>query len=200
MKIPAVKMPRRYKKVDSLPNDPPYSAAYAYRTPGAECFALAYPVPETQAMPFDDPRQVIHGIHDALGEDQGLIEVENGVTAAGRPFIYSIVKTLQKQGGVQYYLRMNIRHSHCVLQVQAFFDEMGTTGVRDSMVYLLLSRQGSVRTTENGLEGWSEDPYDPNYTRGVCMNRAERKEYDSQFPNHPLSEMRTFAAELITLN
>lgn len=200
MKIPDMKIPDRFEQVDSMPDDPPYSRAFCYGSSGAGCFALVYPVTVNRAMPYANPRFVIDGIHQALGDDQGLIEVENGVTACGRRYLYSIVKTLKKPGGVQYCLRMNIEYPECAMEVMGFFDETGTTGVRDSMVYVLLSQQGTVKTTENGLEGWSADPYDPLYTRGVCMNCSERKEFDTQFPEHPLSEMRRFVRELVGLN
>ena len=200
MKRPDLKIPDRFERVDSMPEDPPHSRAYGCGTSEAECFALVYPIPADQAMPFGDPGAVIDGIHQALGDNQGLIEVEKGMTASGRRFLYSIVKTLRKPNGVQYCLTMNIEYPECAVRVHGFFDETGTTGVRDSMVYVLLSGQGVVRTTEKGLEGWSFDPYDPMYTRGVCMNCSERKEFDAQFPRHPLSEARRFAAELAGLN
>lgn len=200
MKIPVVQIPDRFEQVKSLPDDPPYSRAFCYATSGAECFAMVCPIPAEQAMPYGNPQEVIDGIHKTLGDDQGLIEVEGGITAAGHRFLYSMVKTLQKSGGVQYFLRMNIGYTGCTMQVQGVFDETGMTGVRDSMVYLLLSRQGTVKTTEKGMEGWVSDPYDPSYTRGVCMNCSERREFDAQFPQHPLSEMRRFAAEVIRMN
>ena len=200
MRIPEMKIPGWFEKVDSMPDDPPYSGAYCFGSSGAGCFALVYPIPADQAMPYENPLAVIDGIHRALGDDQGLIEVERGVTPAGRRYLYSIVKTLRKPGSVQYCLRVNIEYPECAMQVMGFFEEMGTTGVRDSMVYILLSRHGVVKTTEEGLEGWGADPYDPFYTHGVLMNCAEKKEYDAQFPQHPLSELRRFAVKLVELN
>ena len=41
---------------------------------------------------------------------------------------------------------------------------------------------------------------DPEYSNGVLMNCSDKKEYDALFPQHPLSEMRRFIAELIELN
>ena len=200
MMIPEMKIPDRFEQVDSMPDDPPHSKAYCYGNSGAGCFALVYPVQAEEAMPYAYPRAVVDGIHRSLGEDQGLIEVVNGVTAIGRRYLYSIVKTLKKPGGVQYCLRMNIEYPECAMEVMGFFDEMGTTGARDAMVYAMLSNEGKVKVTENGLEGWSADPYDPLCTRGVCMNCSERKMFDEQFPQHPLSEMRRFIAELAEMN
>ena len=68
------------------------------------------------------------------------------------------------------------------------------------MVYSMMANEGLVKHTEDGIEGWAADPYDAEYDRGIPMNCSEKKEYDSQFPQHPLSEARRFIAELINLN
>ena len=93
-----------------------------------------------------------------------------------------------------------MEYSEHAVQVEGFFDEMGTTGARDAMVYAMLSKEGKVRVTESGIDGWNADPYDPDYMNGNRMNCSERKEYDKLFPEHPLSEMRRFVRELAELN
>ena len=100
MNVPEMKVPDWFEQADSLPDDPPYSRAYCYRSSNAGCFALVYPIPTRRAMPYGDPRSVIDGIHEALGDNQGLIEVETGTSRSGRRWIGSIVKTLQKTAGV----------------------------------------------------------------------------------------------------
>ncbi len=117
MKIPEMKIPDWFEQVDSMPEDPPNSKAYCYGSSAAGCFALAYPFPPDKAMPYGNPQAVVDGIHQALAEDQGLIEVETGVTAAGCRYLYSIVKTLKKPNGVQYCLRMNVEYPECAMQV-----------------------------------------------------------------------------------
>lgn len=200
MGIPELMMPERYELLKPLPEDPPYSRAFGFQTPGALCYVLTRPIPAGKAMPYGDPQPVIDGIHSALADDQGLIAVEKGETKAGCRFIYSIVKSMNEPGGVQYCLTMHVEYPECAVMVQGFFDEAGTTGIRDAMVYAMLSNEGKVRATENGIEGWNEDPFDPNYTHGNRMNCSEHEQYDGLFPDHPLSEMRRFAAELAELN
>lgn len=200
MKIPEMIMPERYELLKSVPEDPPYTRSFGFQTPGALCYVVTRPIPAGSAMPFDAPRSVIDGIHHALADDQGLIAVEKGRTKAGRRFIWSIVKSLKEPSGVQYCLTMHVEYEECAVLVQGFFDEMGTTGFRDTMVYAMLSNEGKVRATGNGIEGWNEDPYDPEYTHGNRMNCSEHEKYDELFPDHPLSEMRRFAAELAELN
>ena len=43
------------------------------------------------SVEVDDCTPVINGIHECLGNDQGLIEVENGTTKSGLLYIQSIV-------------------------------------------------------------------------------------------------------------
>ena len=194
------KMPGRYQKLNSMPDDPPYSCAYGYETNEAECFVMVYPISLVQAMPFDQPESVIDGIHAALGDDQGLISVDSGKTSAGLNFIYSIVKTLKEPSGVQYCLTMHLCYGQYAVQVQGFFDELGVTGMRDAIVFSQAQSEGKVKTVENGIKGWIADPYDPDYNHGCLMNLSEKQEYDRRFPQHPLSEARQFIADLASIN
>ena len=47
-----------------------------------------------------------------------------------------------------------------ILNVQAFFEEIGTTGTRDSVVYEICRRQGLVGADGDFFKGWAKDPYD----------------------------------------
>ena len=151
-------------------------------------------------MPFHDPGTVIDGIRRELGEDQGIIEVGNGITREQRRYIYSVVKTLKRMQGVQYNLTMHLERADDVLQVQGFFSEANVAGARDALVFALLEKQGEIRVKDSVPEGWVSDPYDPWYTRGVRMNRSEQEKFDALFPAHPLSELRKFVKEIILDN
>ena len=72
-----------YQQVKSMPDDPKDSIPFMARTENADCFVMFFPIPQEQAMPFTDCTPVINGIHECLGNDQGLIEVENGTTKSG---------------------------------------------------------------------------------------------------------------------
>ena len=195
-----VSIPDRYLKMNSLPDDPSCSCAYGYETDEAECFMMMCPIPLDQAMPFDLPEAVVESIHEALGEDQGLISVNAGKTLSGLDYIYSIVKTLKEPSGVQYCMTMHVCHDLYAVQVQGFFDELGMTGMRDATVFVRAKSEGAVITTDDGVEGWNADPYDPDYKRGCRMNLSERQEYDRWFPLHPLSEARQLAEDIIHMN
>lgn len=190
-----------YQKLNSLPEDPNDSVSFGARTENAECFVMVYPIPTEKAMPFDNCKSVIDGIHECLGNDQGLIEVENGNTKAGFPYIQSIVKTFDSEHhGVSYCLTLHIKYRDTVLQIQGFFNEAGTTGVRDSYVFAALQQKGVVKATENEIEGWNRDPYDESFKRGNLKNCSEDKDFDQFFPAHPLSECRRILQYILDNN
>lgn len=150
------------------------------------------------AMGFDKKQQLIDGIHEILEDNQGLIEVESGKTKRGYDYIYSIVKSVKKDvGGAEYYLRLQIGNEVDLIEIQSVFEEYGITGERDSFCSALAQRAGLVSFGEDGLVGWWEDPYDPEYTKGIPMNLSERPALDALFPEHPLSQARELLAAII---
>lgn len=189
-------VPDYYQQVDSTPEDPANSVALMVQTEQSLCFVLAHHISQQEAMPYDQAR-VIGAVHGLLQENQGLIEVESGMLN-GMPYVYSIVKNLNMNGeiclGVQYILAMDIADGNGATHFQGQFDEVGTTGLRDSLGYELCRREGLVTLGENGLEGWSADPYDPKRAEGTLMNLSEKPDFDKMFPVHPLSMARTFVA------
>lgn len=151
------------------------------------------------AMAFDGKQAIIDGIHQQMADNQGLIEVEAGKTKRGYDYIYSIVKTVRDDfKGALYFLRMNVGYESEVIEIQATFEEIGMTGERDSFGYAMASNVGLVSHREDdGMVGWNEDPYDPEYTKGIPMNLSERSGLDGLFPYHPLSQAREFLLAVI---
>lgn len=146
-------------------------------------------------MDFDDIDGLVKGIHESMSDEQGLIEVKKGVTPRGYKYIYSIVKTIDTKtmSGAKYFLRLNIGTDDDVLEVQGDFQEIGTTGMRDTLGMEFARRAGLTDFTgENSFEGWSEDPFDKTYTRGIPMNLSEKEGIDALFPYHPLTQAREF--------
>ncbi len=203
MKIADVEfnLDENYKKVKSLPDDPKDSVAFCSETEMANCIVLIYPFPTEHAMPFTNCQAVIDGIHGILDKNQGLIEVEKGTTKSGLQFIETIVKTFdEKHQGVSYCLTLQIKYPNTILQVQGFFNEAGTTGIRDSYVFAALEQKGTIKATDNGIEGWAKDPYDENFKSGLLKNLSEDKDFDQFFPAHPLSECRRILDYIIENN
>lgn len=179
-----------WQRLKSIPSDPPESVSFGKITSSSQCFALIFPIDTQRAMPFNDTQSIIEGIHQSLGDNQALIEVDNGNKSfngqfANNRFIYSIIKTRLDLSGVQYFVRANIKLQNGVIEVNAFFDEVGTTGVRDATILGLMKQQGL-----NNLSQWMRDPYDSTLQRPCMMNLSEKEQYDSLFPDHPLSQAR----------
>lgn len=86
-------IPEGYLPMQPMPDDPPGSLPLGMEGPSAMCFLMVFPIPHEQAMPYDDPDEVIEGIHCSLAQDQGLVEVNTPATAKGKRVIYSVVKT-----------------------------------------------------------------------------------------------------------
>ena len=99
------------------------------------------------------------------------------------------------QYGVQYFLRINVFNDskwEWAEEVDAFFGEEGTIGMRDAAVM--------AKYEKKPPEDWMEDPYDKQYLKGIRMNKSENALYDSLFPNHPLSQARMFLRYIVENN
>ena len=184
-----------FLKLNRLPDDPEGLVCYAKETDGASIFLKVQPIAVEDTMPVGDPQSVIDGIHDVLADDQGLIEVKNGVAPGGEQYIYSVVKSAKEPSGVLYRLTLHITDGHEACEIQGFFDESGITGIRDSIVFEMAIREGKVSPLDK--TGWSADPYDKGRTHGPLMNLSEAPQYDEMFPLHPLSELRRFVATMV---
>ena len=185
-----IEIPEIYQKMKSLPNDPSDSVSYGMQNDNTMAFMLIFPIEPEQAMPLHAPQIIIDSIHGFLKDNQGLISVFAGKTRGGKKYAYSIVKSAKQPSGIQYILTFQIQYPSKVLNIQAFYDEIGMTGLRDSIVYEIAAREGKVIL--GTFDGWMNDPYDPDYKKGLRMNLSESEEYDKMFPNHPLSVLRRF--------
>ncbi len=185
-------IPEYYQKVDSMPGDPENSVPYVTQTANAGSIAFISVVDYSMQLPREQD-ELINGIRQFLASNQGLIKVE-----VGKDYVYSIVKNLREPSGVQYILTFQRFCKDFILNVQAFFDEIGTTGIRDSMVFALCRKEGLLgNDADNPLAGWTQDPYDPSITAGALMNISEDEQFDEQFPAFPLSICREFVKCMI---
>jgi len=189
------KLDERLHRLKSLPDDPPELRCYGTETEGASVFVTVAPIEEARVMPFDNPKAVIDGIHNALADDQGIVEVASGTVGERARYIYSIVKTAGQPSGVQYCLTLHVDANGELTAVQGFLSERGVTGMRDAMVLEQCVRTGTISPPD--MKGWTFDPYDPNRRRGLLMNLSEKAEYDQAFPAHPLSELRDIIRLLV---
>lgn len=176
---------------------------FAINTQAGSVRLAVQSVEQSQAMPYGQDQAVVGMIHQQLVDDEsGLIEVatvDNGkihsvhsvfkrrVNEAANPMLklfYSASLYVHTPSGKTY-----------AFQFQA--QEEGMTGMRDAQVLAQAQSQGAVTiapdptTGQPKMQGWQQDPYDPNFTKGFLMNQSEKAEYDDAFPQHPLSLLRT---------
>ncbi len=129
-----------------------------------------------------------------LGSNGGIIEIEK-MDLKGLVAIKTIFKFAQEPSGMSYVACLTIPFKKCsyVIKIQAL--EAGMTGVRDTVVYTKLMTEGKLPT--DSFEGWASDPYDSSIEEGSLMNLSEDKQYDAQFPTHPLSVVRALLQQMI---
>ncbi|MBQ9153079.1 MAG: hypothetical protein IJ130_04635 [Solobacterium sp.] len=182
-----LKLPDYYNQLAPMPKDPPNSVSMEAENQHSHIYVIMFPVQKRQCMPFDDPQKVIDVIHRNLTDEQGLIEVDTGKTVLGKKYIYNIKKCHGDTSGVLYILTCNTDDNEACVHLQGFFDETGAPGIRSGSI-LAQSRFAGIVSED--LEGWAEDPYDPEYKNGALMNLSEHRKFDSAFPSHPLSMAR----------
>lgn len=193
-----IRIPSDFQKVNTLPEDPANSAAYVKQTQSSMCFLMIYPINSQNAMPYENEKAVIDGIRSTLASDQGLVEVQSGLTNSQKKYIYSIVKSKMETNGMQYILTMNIDMNNFSMNIQANFDEIGTTGIRDTIIMNKMINEGKL--IPPNMDEWFKDPYNENYKNGLLMNMSEKSEYDVMFPQHPLSEARSLIEFILENN
>ena len=117
----------------------------------------------------------------------GVLETET-IVVDGHLAVRTLFKMAQGRHGLTYIgaLTFPFRDFSYVFRVES--SELGVTGIRETYVTAkLLSTQ---KMPEVFPSGWLDDPYDSNESGPMTRNISERPEYDSLFPDHPLSRAR----------
>ena len=182
-----VVIPNGFVRIETLPEDPEGTLAYGMLTEMSQSFVRVYPIESEKSMDYDDEVSLVNGIHRTLADTQALIEVGSGKTECDRRYIYSIVKNKLEPSGVQYFLLMHIELEEFdkAICYNAFFDERGTTGVRDTTIFSFLCKEGIISMDD--LSKWTFDLYDSNFKHPFLMNMSELEQFDEYFPIHALS-------------
>lgn len=188
-------LPENFQVLKNLPKDPINCVNYGIATSQCQGFIQAFAISIGNAMPFDDTKAIIDGIHHSLEEKQALIEVKNGVSKNGRQYVYSIVKTQMEPSGIEYIMLMHVSYDKVGISINGHFLECGMTGMRDTTVWEMAYRQNLVSAHDN--KNWWFDPYDKDFKHPFLMNLSEQEDLDALFPEHPLSQCRKFI-KLIT--
>ena len=130
---------------------------------------------------------VASGVRACLAENQGLIEIRPFTTAKGTPGYATVVKTNIENYGVQYSLTFQLDCGKRTVIMNVFAEENGMAGMRDATIYSVCQNQELVGKSG---EGWLIDPIEDHPVDGFPMNLSELDDFDSKFPEHPLSEIR----------
>jgi hypothetical protein len=163
----------------------------AWSTPSGDAVGLYhYPIAPDLPQSADqiaDLRRHYRGLVEGAG--LGVIAIER-VEIAAASWVRTIFKAPQDPKGRTYIgsLTLPLRDFSYVVKVQAA--ELGVTGLRDTIVFSKLLSSGVVVMGPEGAEGWLVDPYEPGLVGPMTRNRSEVEEYDSEFPDHPLSRAR----------
>ena len=160
-------LPSNYHELNKEPDDPDGCVIYGTTTPLCKVIIKCYMINQRKAMPFDNEKVIIEGIHMSLPEDEALIEVKAGNTNNKRRYVYSTIKIKQKPFGVQYYLQMDVEYQGAAICINGYFVEKGTTGMRDNMIWVLACREGIVSASDNSK--WMFDPYNKSLKRPYMM-------------------------------
>lgn len=201
----SVSLPEKYVKIKKKPDDmelPKDAVIYGMDNGSTKASVICFSVTENESMDFDNREGIIDALHQDINEHTGIIEVKSGVAKNGGKYIYHILKShtypeSEIPMGNSYSMNLNIQIGNTIQFVNCDFQEIGMTGLRESIVFPILMKAGKVG---EDFSGWSEDPYDKEYTKGFLMNQSEKEEFDKVAPEHPLSELRRLANFIIGTN
>lgn len=126
----------------------------------------------------------------------GIIEVST-FNLKNFPSVKTIFKFPQPEKGMSYLASVTIPFENCSFVIKTQAVEVGTTGMRDSLILSKFFESGEVTFGDDGLKNWFEDPYDPTFKEGTPMNKSEKEEYDIEFPEHPLTKVRSMINQAI---
>ncbi len=158
-----------------------------------------FPIPPDLPAPVHDLSIHRESARVRLAEISGaVIEVEIaqlGDYAA----LHQIFKLPMKPSGMLYIASYTIPFQTCSFVIKAQCPEVGATGIRDALVADM--SEVDLDELENNriviIEGgkkipWMQDPYEPNFEAPLLRNRSEDRQWDAEFPDHPLSRARKF--------
>lgn len=134
--------------------------------------------------------------HSISASGGGIVEVSL-FNLHNVPSVKTIFKIPQEEHGMTYLASVTIPFENCSFVIKTQAIETGTTGMRDNLILSRFLQNGEVTFDDNGLKNWFEDPYEPSFRSGTLMNKSEREEYDSDFPDHPLSIVRSMMNKAI---
>ncbi len=133
---------------------------------------------------------------ELLAEQNGGLILVDLIALHHRPVVKTIFKIPQETGGFAYLAALTIPFEKCSYVIKIQSPEIGVTGIREAGITPRLLKAGEIKLEKNGYGNWLQDPYDEDWKKGALMNKAEHPQYDSDFPNHPLTIARGLINQL----
>ena len=195
-------IPENFRLLESLPEDRIDSRTYGIGNDFYVGIISIFSIQNNEIMPMDSNSSIIDKIHAILNENQGLIEVNNGITKDKNHFVYTIVKDYHTQLGTSYIITMHIVKNNDNICIQGQFSEQSLIGKRDSTIFNIAIKNKWIEFDKdnNTYTNWSKDPYNNEFCYGTPMNLSEKKDFDDMFPEHPLSKLRLLISYIIENN
>lgn len=195
-------IPENFRLLESLPEDRIDSKTYGIGNDFYVGIISIFNIQNNEVMPMDSNSSIIDKIHTILNENQGLIEVNNGITKDKNRFVYTIVKDYHPQLGTSYIITMHITRNNDNICIQGQFSEQKLIGKRDSTILNIAIKNKWIEFDKdnNTYTNWIKDPYNNEFCYGKPMNLSEKKDFDDMFPEHPLSKLRLLISYIIENN
>lgn len=124
-----------------------------------------------------------------------LIEADS-VVLDGLRAVRTILKTRLDPRGFAFIGSFTLPFSNCSFVVKVQSIERGITGIRESAVLVMEGSRFVLDETTGKMIGWEQDPYDQTHKGEFMRNCADDPRFDDAFPDHPLSKVRRYLAEL----
>ena len=122
----------------------------------------------------------------------GLVSVDV-FSVKNIPTVKTILKFPQKPTGMRYLGSLTFPFAQFSYVIKVDCREQGITGTRDTLVSMLMRQKFEAN---NPNQGWFEDPYDPTRRDPIMRNKSEDEQYDIQFSDHPLSQVRKYINDI----
>ncbi|MGW2273533.1 hypothetical protein [Streptomyces yangpuensis] len=143
-------------------------------------------VPDLPA-PLDRPGELRHALaRSVAAAGAGLIEAGCGEVGS-LPAVRQLVKVRRPDGHGQVFIdSWTVPRAGCSTVVKVQAGEGAMPGLREALV---LDRVGPDRY-------FTPHPYGPDVTGGLPHHVADGEEWDAQFPDHPLTQVRAALARI----
>ncbi len=125
-----------------------------------------------------------HMRREVLSRAGGLISADVSTKGVGSV----VAKYPQQPSGMTYEGVLVIARNGTEYRVTVRFPETGVTGMRDAAIFTL--HMNNASEDADPMEGWMSDPYDRTRRDPLMRNGADDEQYDSKFPDHPLTLLR----------